>query len=67
MHERLTKLNKDWDPFQKATYDYVNNFAKMSSENAKKIIKMLTTDYGIDLSHAIQMVNIDPSDPEKSG
>jgi DNA-directed RNA polymerase subunit F len=65
VYERLKKLKKDWDPFQLATYQYVNTFSKMSSDAAKKIIKMLTVDYGMDLSHAIQVVNIDPTSPKE--
>jgi DNA-directed RNA polymerase subunit F len=63
--ERLAKLKKNPDPFQSATYEYVNSFAKMSSDTAKKIIKMLIADYGMDNSHAIQIVNIDPTSPKE--
>jgi DNA-directed RNA polymerase subunit F len=49
------------DPFLDSTYEYASVFAHCTADQAKKIIKMLTTDYGMDMTYAIQIVNIDPT------
>ncbi len=65
MEELFEKMDKiesiQPDPFQEATYEYVHNFSKMSSDVAKNIMKMLVKDYSMDLEYAIQIVNIDPN------
>jgi len=63
---RLQKLDKNFDAFQQASSEYANAFAKMTAEAAQKVEKMLMTDYNMDASHAIQMVNIDPSTPQEA-
>ncbi|MHA1719110.1 MAG: hypothetical protein ACTSWX_05915 [Promethearchaeota archaeon] len=62
LFEKMEKIESmQPDPFQEATYEYVHNFSKMSSEVARKVIKMLVKDYSMDLEYAIQIVNIDPN------
>jgi len=63
---RLEKMQKNFDAFQQASFEYANSFAKMSAEAAVKVTKMLQNDYGMDASHAIQMVNIDPNTPQEA-
>jgi len=46
--------------FQEITYSYVNKYSKMSAKEAKKIIKFLMDEYGIEELYAINIVNIDP-------
>jgi len=46
--------------FQEITYNYVNKFAKIDVQTAKKIIKFLMDDYEIEEIYAINIVNIDP-------
>jgi DNA-directed RNA polymerase subunit F len=53
------------DSFQEATYEYVNQFAKMPAKAARKIIKMLVDEYKMEPAIAIQVVNIDPQFPEE--
>lgn len=58
--KKMEKLGKKPDTFQEVTFEYVNRFAKMPASAAKKIIKRLTTEFGMEPSLAIQVVNIDP-------
>ena len=46
--------------FQEITYNYVNQFAKMSEKDAIKIKKILMDKYDIEELFAINIVNIDP-------
>ncbi len=46
--------------FQEITYNYVNQFAKMSEKDAIKIKKLLIEKYDIEELYAINIVNIDP-------
>ena len=46
--------------FQEITYNYVNQFAKMSDKDAIKIKKLLMDKYDIEELYAINIVNIDP-------
>jgi DNA-directed RNA polymerase subunit F len=46
--------------FQEITYDYVNNFSKMSHKDAIKIKELLIDKYEIEELYAINIVNIDP-------
>ena len=46
--------------FQEITYNYVNEFAKMSDKDAIKIKKLLMDKYDIEELYAINIVNIDP-------
>ena len=64
--ERMEKLGDiKPDPFQDATYEYVQHFAKMDGATARKITKMLVSEYNMDASMAIQIVNIDPQWPQE--
>lgn len=49
------------DPFLDSTFEYASLFAHCTADQAKKIIKMLITDYQMDMTYAIQIVNIDPT------
>ena len=46
--------------FQEITYNYVNQFARMSDKDAIKIKKLLMDKYDIEELYAINIVNIDP-------
>ena len=46
--------------FQEITYNYVNQFSKMSERDALKIKKLLIDKYEIEEIYAINIVNIDP-------
>ena len=46
--------------FQEITYNYVNKFAKIDANSAKKIIKFLIEKYNIEELYAINIVNISP-------
>lgn len=46
--------------FQEITYNYVNQFSKMSERDALKIKKLLLDKYEIEEIFAINIVNIDP-------
>ncbi len=61
--EENPRLNPDL--FLDATHDYVHHFAKMSADSAKKVIKLLVSEYGMDESLAIQIANIDPNWPQE--
>jgi len=47
--------------FQEITYNYVQNFAKMSEKDAAKIEKFLKEKYELEENFAINIVNIDPA------
>jgi DNA-directed RNA polymerase subunit F len=63
VYEHLERLGTPTDPFTEATYEYVNNFAKMEGKVARDVIQMLMKDYKMDENYAIQVVNIDPNYP----
>ena len=46
--------------FQEITYNYVNKYAKMSAQEAKKILNMLKKKYELEEIYMINIVNIDP-------
>jgi len=46
--------------FQEITYNYVNNFSKMSERDAAKIEKFLKEKYELEEIFVINIVNIDP-------
>ncbi|TXT67386.1 MAG: DNA-directed RNA polymerase, subunit F (RpoF) [Promethearchaeota archaeon] len=60
--EKITLINGEegMTHFQEITFDYVNNFAKMSHKDATKIKEMLVDKYEIEELYAINIVNIDP-------
>ncbi len=47
--------------FQEITYNYVNKYAKMSSQSARKIQKLLSEKYELEELYAVNIVNIDPT------
>ena len=63
VYDRFERLETPTDPFTEATFEYVNNFAKMEGKVARDIIQMLIKDYGMDETLAIQVVNVDPNYP----
>ena len=60
VREKLNLIEKDFEPIQEYTYEYVKTFSKVDGEVAKKVIKMLTQEYSMDENTAIQVINIDP-------
>ena len=46
--------------FQEITYGYVNKYAKMSVQSAKKIQKILADKYNLEELFIINIINIDP-------
>lgn len=46
--------------FQEITYNYVNNFSKISQKTALKIKKFLIDKYNIEELYAINIINVDP-------
>ncbi len=46
--------------FQEITYNYVNNFAKVSQKDALKIKDLLMNKYNIEEVYAINIININP-------
>lgn len=47
--------------FQEITYNYVNQFAKISEKDAQKIQKFLMDKFDLEEIYAINIVNIDPT------
>ena len=47
--------------FQEITYNYVNQFAKISEIDAQKIKKFLMDKFDLEEIYAINIVNIDPT------
>jgi DNA-directed RNA polymerase subunit F len=59
--ERITDIDEEgMSHFQEITYNYVNQFSKMSEKDAIKIKKFLTEKYEIEEVFAINIINIDP-------
>jgi DNA-directed RNA polymerase subunit F len=59
--EKVTEIDEEgMTHFQEITYNYVNQFSKMSDKDAKKIIKFLIEKYEFEETYAINIVNIDP-------
>ncbi len=46
--------------FQEITYNYVNKFAKMSVDKARKIQNHLSKKYDLEELYLINIINIDP-------
>lgn len=53
--------SEEMDLYQQATLDYVRKFAKISVDDAKKIILMLKADYNLPETYAIMVANILPT------
>jgi DNA-directed RNA polymerase subunit F len=45
------------DQFQRRTFDYVSKFAKVTPEDAEKLLDVLVKEYGLDEDEAVQVVN----------
>ena len=59
--ERVMEIDEEgMSHFQDITYNYVNQFAKMSDKDAKKIKKFLMDTYELEEIYAINIVNVDP-------
>jgi len=61
--ERIMEIDSEEEGmshFQEITYNYVNQFAKLSDRDALKIKKLLMDKYDIEEIYAINIVNIDP-------
>jgi DNA-directed RNA polymerase subunit F len=61
--ERILEIDSEEEGmshFQEITYNYVNQFAKMSDKDAIKIKKTLIDKYDIEEVYAINIVNIEP-------
>jgi DNA-directed RNA polymerase subunit F len=59
--ERVMEIDEEgMSHFQDITYNYVNQFAKMSDKDAIKIKKFLMETYEIEDVYAINIVNVDP-------
>ena len=59
--ERVMEIDEEgMSHFQEITYNYVNQFAKMSDKDAKKIKKFLMDTYELEEIYAINIVNVDP-------
>ncbi|TFF97331.1 MAG: hypothetical protein EU547_04590 [Promethearchaeota archaeon] len=60
--EKMTAIRPDdgMSHFQEITYNYVNNFAKVSQKDALKIKKFLVDKYKIEEIYAINIININP-------
>jgi DNA-directed RNA polymerase subunit F len=59
--ERVMEIDDEgMSHFQDITYNYVNQFAKMTEKDAKKIKKFLMDTYEFEEIYAINIVNVDP-------
>lgn len=60
--EKMEKIDAEegMSHFQDITFDYVNKFAKISDQTARKIKKMLMEQYEMEETTAINIINIDP-------
>ncbi|TFG05234.1 MAG: hypothetical protein EU539_09575 [Promethearchaeota archaeon] len=59
--ERIVEIDEEgMSHFQEITYNYVNQFSKMSEKDALKIKKFLIEKCEIEEIYAINIINIDP-------
>jgi DNA-directed RNA polymerase subunit F len=60
--EKMTEIRPEegMSHFQEITYNYVNNFSKISQKTALKIKKFLMDKYNIEELYAINIINLDP-------
>ena len=59
------KRHGEFDSFQENSLIYAKTFSKVSTKSVPKIKKMLMKTYGLDESHAIQVINILPREIEE--
>jgi DNA-directed RNA polymerase subunit F len=53
------------DQLQRRTFDYVSKFAKVNSETGEKLVQKLITDFGLEETEAIEIVNCMPKSIEE--
>jgi len=60
--EKMTEVRPEegMSHFQEITYNYVNNFAKISQKEALKIKNFLMDKYKIEEIYAINIINVNP-------
>lgn len=64
--EILSKIDPEkTDQIQKRTMDYLLKFAKVESENAKKMRKILVDDCSLTVEEATELVNVMPKSQEE--
>jgi len=53
------------DQFQRRTLDYVKKFSKVDAAKAKRLLKKLVKEFGLDEAEAVQVVNCMPETVEE--
>ena len=53
------------DQLQRRTFNYVSKFAKVNSETGEKLVQKLMTDFGLEETEAIEIVNCMPKSIEE--
>jgi DNA-directed RNA polymerase subunit F len=53
------------DQLQRRTFDYVSKFAKVNSETGEKLVPKLVTDFGLEETEAVEIVNCMPKSIEE--
>ena len=53
------------DQLQRRTFDYVSKFAKVNSETGEKLVQKLMTDFGLEETEAVEIVNCMPKSIEE--
>ena len=64
--EILSKIDPEQtDQIQKRTMDYLQKFAKIEPEKARKVRKALVEECGLTMEEATEIVNVMPKSPEE--
>jgi DNA-directed RNA polymerase subunit F len=53
------------DQLQRRTFDYVSKFAKVNSQTGEKLVQKLMTDFGLEETEAVEIVNCMPKSIEE--
>ena len=53
------------DQFQRRTLDYLSKFSKVKADVAEELVGKLVTEFGLDESEAVQIVNCMPKSVEE--
>ena len=53
------------DQFQRRTLDYLSKFSKVEADDAEELVGKLVTEFGLDESEAVQIVNCMPKSVEE--
>jgi DNA-directed RNA polymerase subunit F len=53
------------DQFQRRTLDYLSKFSKVDADAAEELVGKLVTEFGLDESEAVQIVNCMPKSIEE--